>query len=120
MKESARSRRVGDQIQKELATLVQVLSRDENLGLVTLSAIHLSTDFLHAKVLFTYLNNDTDEGGKIEFLLNVLNDHSPKFRHHLSQNLHIRVVPRLEFIYDYHLEKANKLSHLIDSLHTNS
>lgn len=121
MKTSARSQRVGDQIQKELATFLQTSSfQDENFALVTFSAIHLSTNFLYARVFFTYLDSGVPEEEKIKNLANALNAYSSKFRHKLAQNLKIRVVPRLEFVYDYHLEKANKLIALIDNLQTNN
>ena len=117
MKKSIRIQRIGDQIQKKLAVLIQTFSQDEKLDLITLSAVQLNKNLLYAKVFFTYLDDGADEK-KTEFLLNVLNAHSPKFRNQLSQNLHLRVVPQLEFVYDYHLQQANKMIRLIDNLQT--
>jgi ribosome-binding factor A len=128
-KEYRRSQRVGDHIQKELATIIQMPVRDAGLGLVTISAVDLSTDLAYAKIFVTCLGmdhaeNDPLEGDKhalsddrVEVLV-MLNDNAAQFRHQLSKILTTRTVPKLQFMFDENLERANRLTSLIDSLHT--
>ena len=52
---AARSARIADQIQRELAELIRVEVRDPRVGLVTLTGVELSRDQSHAKVFFTTL-----------------------------------------------------------------
>ncbi len=120
-KEFSRSQRVGDHIQKKLAAIIQMSVRDSGLGLVTISAIDLSTDLSRAKIYVTCLGIDMDSIGisNREKILAMLNDNAPQFRHQLSKTLTTRIVPKLKFIFDESLQQSNRLIGLIDSLHTN-
>ena len=117
-KEFSRSQRVGDQIQKEMAKIIQMPVRDAGLGLVTISAVDLSTDLSHAKIYVTCLGIDIDSTSDRADILAMLNDNAPQFRHQLSKILTTRIVPKLKFMFDESLEQANRLTSLIDSLHT--
>lgn len=127
-KEFSRSQRVGDHIKKELATIIQMPVRDAGLGLVTISAVNLSTDLAHAKIFVTCLGmshpendtqeNDIGEASDRAEVLAMLNDNAAQFRHQLSKILTTRTVPKLKFMFDESLEQANRLTSLIDSLHT--
>ena len=127
-KEFSRSQRVGDHIQKELATIIQMPVRDAGLGLVTISAVNLSTDLAHAKIFVTCLgmsrpeseprDNDIEEASVRAEVLTMLNDNAAQFRHQLSKILTTRTVPKLQFMFDESLEQANRLTSLIDSLHS--
>jgi ribosome-binding factor A len=121
-REFSRSQRVGDHIQKELAAIIQVPVRDAGTGLVTISAVNLSTDLAYAKIYVTFLGsgsgNVLGEASDKEAILAMLNDHAAQFRHQLSKILTTRVVPKLQFMFDESLEQANRLTSLIDSLHS--
>ncbi|RKZ49025.1 MAG: 30S ribosome-binding factor RbfA [Gammaproteobacteria bacterium] len=128
-REYKRSQRVGDHIQKELATIIQMPVRDAGLGLVTISAVNLSTDLAHAKIFVTclgmdHVKSDHQESDKDDLLderadvLTMLNDNAAQFRHQLSKILTTRTVPKLQFMFDESLEQANRLTSLIDSLHS--
>ena len=107
-KEYKRSQRVGDHIQKELATIIQMPVRDAGLGLVTISAVNLSTDLAHAKIFVTCLgmeqaghgDNDMDDSLTRAEVLEMLNDNAGQFRHQLSKILTTRIVPKLQFMFD--------------------
>jgi len=121
-REFSRSQRVGDYIQKELAAIIQAPVRDAGMGLVTVSAVNLSTDLAYAKIYVTCLGsgsgNVLGEASDKEAILAMLNDHAAQFRHQLSKILTTRVVPKLQFMFDESLEQANRLTSLIDSLHS--
>jgi len=123
-REYKRSQRVGDHIQKELATIIQMPVRDAGLGLVTISAVDLSTDLAYAKIFVTCLGMEHAESDEQALsddragVLAMLNDNAAQFRHQLSKILTTRTVPKLQFMFDESLEQANRLTSLIDSLHT--
>ncbi len=123
-REFSRSQRVGDHIQKELATIIQMPVRDAGLGLVTISAVDLSTDLAYAKIFVTCLGMERAESDEQALsddragVLVMLNDNAAQFRHQLSKILTTRTVPKLQFMFDENLEQANRLTSLIDSLHT--
>ena len=121
-KEFSRSQRVGDHIQQELSTIIQMPVRDAGLGLVTISAVDLSTDLSYAKIYVTCLGLDQDNAlestsDRTE-ILTMLNENAPQFRHQLSKILTTRIVPKLKFMFDESLEQENRLTSLIDSLHS--
>jgi ribosome-binding factor A len=111
-REFSRSKRVADQVQRELAVMIQREQGVAGLSLVTISAVDLSPDMLNAKVFVTSLGTDP---GKQEVLA-TLNDMAGHFRHLLSKKLATRTVPRLSFVYDYSVERGTYLSALIDSV----
>ena len=54
-KDLSRVFRVADQIQRELATLIQNEIGDPRLRLVTLTGVEVTRDYSHAKVFFSVL-----------------------------------------------------------------
>lgn len=113
-KEFSRHRRVADLLHRELAKLIQRDTREGSMGLVTVSTIDISPDLKNAKIFFTCI-------GSVLTAVEVtawLNEQAGKFRHELSHLLVLRSVPKLQFEYDHMLERANKLTALIDSLQT--
>lgn len=109
-KEYSRSRRVGEQIQRELAELVQRELKDPRLGMVTISGVEVSRDMSVAKVFFTVLNPGHDVRETEQGLL-----HAAGFlRRELAHRMRLRVVPELRFQYDSSIEEGSRLSALID------
>lgn len=52
---SGRNVRIADQIQRDLAELIQREIKNPAMGLVTLQSVTLTPDYAHAKVYFTVL-----------------------------------------------------------------
>ena len=112
-KEFGRNKRVADQIQREIAEIIQREQSDTGLQLVTVSYVDLSPDLKYAKVFVTSL--DARERSEV---IDILNDFAGHFRHLLSRRLTMRSVPRLKFLYDDSIERGTHISALIDSLHS--
>jgi ribosome-binding factor A len=109
-REFSRARRVGEQIQRELAVLIRSEIRDPRLGMVSVSAVEVSRDLAHAKVFFSTLG----DAGAADRSLEVLNGAAPYLRHLLGKRLVLRSVPQLHFHQDHSLEEGARLSALID------
>ena len=54
-KTSQRARRVGDEIQRDLAELLRSEVKDPRVGPVTITAVDVSPDLSHAKVFVTHM-----------------------------------------------------------------
>jgi ribosome-binding factor A len=107
----ARSARIADQIQRELAEIVRTELRDPRVGtLVTLTGVELSRDQSHAKVFFTVLGAPSDVDG----VLHGLQRAAGFLRSQLAHRLSTRSVPELHFEYDESVERGMRLSKLID------
>lgn len=104
----ARTDRVSQQIQRELAELVRLELSDPRVKLVTITAVDVARDYSHAKVYFTRLD------GKQEEALAGLEHASGFLRSQLARSLKLRIMPQLHFAYDASVERGTRLSRLID------
>ncbi|MCW8829451.1 MAG: 30S ribosome-binding factor RbfA [Gammaproteobacteria bacterium] len=109
-REFSRSRRVGEQIQRELAELVQRELNDPRLGMVTISAVDVSRDLAVAKVYFTVLDSEHD----VEQTRKGLTHAAGFLRRELGHRMKLRMVPELRFFYDSSVEHGSRLTALID------
>lgn len=110
-KDFSRTRRIGEQMQRELATLIQKEIQDPRLGMVTVSAVEVSRDLSHARVFITVLD---DQQHDIATSLEILNRAGGYLRHELGRRMTVRTVPALHFVYDESMARGNALSRLID------
>jgi ribosome-binding factor A len=109
-KDFSRTRRVGEQIQREMAQLIQQEIKDPRLGLITISAVKLSKDMSHANVFFTTL----DEELSVDETLKILEGAAGFLRHELAKRMQLRIVPHIHFKYDESIAYGNDLSALIN------
>lgn len=109
-KTSQRARRVGDEIQRELADLLRNEVKDPRVGRVTVTDVEVSPDLSHAKVFVTHLAG-REHGDEAVAAL----QHTAGFlRSALSHRLRLYSVPQLHFAYDDSIEAGMRLSKLID------
>jgi ribosome-binding factor A len=109
-KVSQRARRVGDQIQRELAELLREDVKDPRVGRVTITGVEVSSDLSHAKVFVTHLAGREHADEAVHAL-----QHTAGFlRSELAHRLKLYSVPQLHFAYDDSIESGIKLSQLID------
>jgi ribosome-binding factor A len=110
-KEFPRTRRVGEQIQRELAALIHDEIKDPRLGMVSVTAVMASRDLAHAKVYVSVLGDAEQTDASIR----VLSHASGFLRHRLGKILHIRVIPELRFYLDRSLEEGARMGALINA-----
>lgn len=110
--EFSRTQRLGEQIQRDLAQLIQRELKDPRLGMITVNFVELSKDLAYADVNVTVLVAD-DQEEKIVQSLSVLNEAAPVLRTLLGRGLKIRKVPHLRFHYDDSLRRAAAINALI-------
>ena len=60
-KEYARTQRVADYLQRELANLIQHEVRDPRVGMVSITGVDVSRDLGHARVYYTVMGADSAE-----------------------------------------------------------
>ena len=106
-----RSDRVADQIQRELANLIQFEIKDPRVGMVTITAVEVSKEFEYARIYFTVLGDEktrkaTEEG---------LHRAAGFLRRELAHRLKLRSTPSLQFMYDESIDRAVKMSKLIST-----
>ena len=104
----ARTDRVAEQIQRELAELIRLEVKDPRVRMVTLTAVEVTADYSHAKVYYTALDGESKQ------LQQGLERASGFLRSQLAHAMKLRITPQLHFIYDASVERGAKLSQLID------
>lgn len=112
MREFKRTDRVADQLQQELAVLIQREIKDPRLGMVTVSGVNVSRDLGYSDVYVTLLGDDDAE--RIKENLAVLKRAAGFLRSQIAQRIKLRHVPELRFHYDESVARGHKLSSLID------
>ncbi len=110
-KEFSRSQRVGSQIQRELADLIQFQLNDPRVGLVTVSGVDVTRDMAHAKVYITMFNADNG----VEDVLAALNHAAGFLRRELGKRMKLRITPQLVFVYDASVENGANINALINA-----
>src|ERR687896_1541850 len=110
-KDYPRTRRIAEQIQRELADLIRVELKDPRVPqLVTVTDVEVSPDQSHAKVFFTLLG----DAKKIEQTTEGLKRAAGFLRTQLGSRMKLRSVPQLDFRYDASVERGVRLARLID------
>ncbi len=109
-KEFSRTRRVGEQMQRDLAELIHRELKDPRIGFITISGVEVSRDLEHAKVFVSLMGQEGDAEQSIAALT-----HAAGFlRRELGRRMSTRTVPRLRFVLDTSIQEGNRLSSLID------
>ena len=111
-REFGRPQRVAEQIQRELAMLIQRELKDPRVGMVTVSAVEVSRDLAYATIFVTFLGNDDPDD--IKASLDALQHASGFLRSQLGRIIRMRLTPHLTFKYDESLVRGRELSSLID------
>lgn len=107
-KDFARTDRIGEQIQRELAELLRLEVKDPRVRMVTLTGVEVARDYSHAKVFYTTLQ------GADKAVQQGLERAAGFLRSQLAHSMKLRVIPQLHFVYDTSVERGAHLSQLID------
>ena len=109
-KDYPRSRRIAEQIQRELSEIIRLEMKDPRVGMITITDVEVTPDYEHAKVFFTRLGDAADN----ESVAHALTHAGGFLRSELAQRIRMRTVPQLHFEYDISVERGVRLSRLID------
>lgn len=110
----SRSRRVGELIQRELATLLTREVKDPRLALISITAVDVTRDLSLAKVFYTVMDIEHDAAhSKIDKVKEGLKKATGFLRYELGHRIQLRIVPKLEFFYDQSVIHGSELSSLI-------
>jgi ribosome-binding factor A len=108
--DDSRLRRVEDQLQREVATMIQREMKDPRVAMVTVTAVEVTRELEQATIFVTLLNGD-EASSKVP--VKVLNNAAGFMRREIGRRLRLRHVPALKFKYDASIEKGNRVSRLI-------
>ena len=107
-KKPGRGLRIADQIQREIAEMIQREVSVDRAGLVTLTGVEVSPDYAHAKVYYSVI------GGPVANAQQVLNEKAGYFHSLLFKRMSIHTIPRLTFVHDASVEHGIEIDRLIN------
>lgn len=112
-KEFSRTQRVSQQLQKEIALILQREIRDSRIGMVTISDVEVSRDLAYAKVFVTFLciGEQTPES-----CLAALKEQEYIVRQLLGKRIRHRLTPEVIFVYDNTLVEGMRISNLVSNV----
>lgn len=106
----ARLQRIGAELQRVLSELISREVRDPRVGAVTITAVEVAADMGVARVLFVPFGGrhapDEVQAG--------LDRAAGFLRGEAGRRLALRHAPRLEFVFDESIGRAERLTKLID------
>lgn len=111
-REFKRTDRVAEQLQRELAQIIQLEIKDPRLGMVTVCAVDLSRDLHYATVYVTFLGID-ESVDATQSAVDVLNEAASFIRVQLGKRMRMRAVPHVKFLFDESISRGRELSSLI-------
>lgn len=107
----ARTDRVGQQIQKEIAMIIQREVKDPRLGMVTVNDVEITRDLAYAKVFVTFF---TLEGQSEKESEKILNEAAGYIRTLLAKRIKARIMPELRFVYDQSMSEGVRMTTLVN------
>jgi len=109
----ARSHRIGDQILREISSLLLFKVKDPRLGgIITLTEVTMSKDLRYAYVYYSLLGTDEqkrDAQAGFESAKGFI-------RKAVGESLHLRYAPDIQFRYDTSLEQGQKIEKLLEEV----
>jgi ribosome-binding factor A len=109
----SRSRRVADQLGRELASLLLEAIDDPRVRGATVSGVDLSPDLRNATVFVT-LPAQADVGAAMQ----ALNRASGLLRRRLASRVRLKYLPALSFQHDATLDRVDRIEELLDKART--
>lgn len=117
-REFSRSQRVAQEMQKEIAIILQREIKDPRIGMATVSGVELSRDLAYGKVFVTFfsISNDKNESEMVKEGITALNEASGFIRSLLGKAMRLRIIPELTFEYDSSLVDGMRMSNLVSNV----
>ncbi|WP_194757290.1 30S ribosome-binding factor RbfA [Aliidiomarina indica] len=109
-KEFSRTDRFSQQMQREIAMILQREIKDPRVVMPTVSDVEVSRDLAYAKVFVTFLQDDEEQ---VKIALKVLNEASGFIRSLLGKRIKSRITPDLRFVHDESLNEGIRMAKLV-------
>lgn len=110
-REFSRTRRVAEQLKRELSSLMREELQAPELTLASLTEVQVTRDMSHAKI---YVSSLDMQGGGADRAAELLSEHAGMLRQRLGKLLRLRSIPQLHFLPDHLQEEAQNMDRLIE------
>ena len=111
-----RSQRIQELLLEEISKLLQSGLKDPRIGFTTLTRVEVSDNLKHAKIFISVMGSEQEKSETLEALKSA----KGFIRNSLGKNLYLRYLPELEFKKDENAEHVEKITRIINDLHSES
>ena len=101
-----RTHRIGEQIQREIADLIQKDVKDPRIGFLSVTGVEVSPDLSLARVYVSIYEPESEQN---EVLLG-LESASGYLRSQLRKRLHLKRIPELSFVRDDSIKRGARIN----------
>jgi len=111
-----RSQRIQELIHEEISKLIQRGLKDPRIGFTTVTKVELTDNLKLAKIFVSIMGSEQEKIDTLE----GLNSAKGFVRNTMSKNLYLKYIPELEFRRDDNADHVEKISRIINELHSES
>lgn len=101
--------RVGEQIKKEISSLIQTELKDPRIGFITVTGVDVTGDLSQARVYLSILGSDEQK----EATLHALAKAKGFLRSELGNRMRLRHTPEIEFRFDSSIAYGSRIEALL-------
>lgn len=112
-KDFPRSRRMAEQIKRELDEVIREDVDDPRVGSVTVSEVQVSRDLGQARIYVSVLGAEAEQ---VQACVEVLNKAHGFLRTRVAKRIRSKRMPQLRFFHDTAFDRAARLNNLISEL----
>jgi len=107
-----RPERVAELIKEEISKIIHERVSDPRIGFVSITSVELTPDLKHAKIFASVLGDKSDREKTFEGLRSA----TSFIRGQLGNNLKLRYVPEILFVYDKSIESGSRVLAIMNKL----
>ncbi|CAM3893279.1 30S ribosome-binding factor RbfA [Cohnella lubricantis] len=108
--------RVGEQIKKEISTLIQTELKDPRIGFITVTGVDVTGDLSEARIYLSILGNEEQK----EATLHALGRAKGFLRTELGRRMRLRHTPEIEFRFDSSIQYGSHIEALLQEINRES
>ncbi|MBU8933130.1 MAG: 30S ribosome-binding factor RbfA [candidate division Zixibacteria bacterium] len=116
MRQFRRSTRLGEQILRDISTLLETELSENLSAMVTFTNVRLTNDLREATVYYSVLGQEHDRREADRYL----QQQAGKIRGAIGRNLRVRHIPELRFKFDPSVEEGLRIERLLNEINNDT
>ncbi|MEA2031705.1 MAG: 30S ribosome-binding factor RbfA [candidate division Zixibacteria bacterium] len=112
MRQFRRSTRLGEQILRDISTMLEVELSENISAMVTFTKVKMTDDLSQATVYYSVLGQE-HQRNEAE---NYFDREKKRIRYMIGRNLRVRRIPELRFKFDPSVEEGMRIEKLLDEI----
>lgn len=111
---SIRVNRVGEQLKKEISSIIRNDLKDPRVGFITVTDVEVSGDLQIAKVFVSILGSEEQR----QTSMKALRSASGFIRNEVGKRIRLRLTPEIHFELDTSLDYSSKIQKVLREIHS--